>query len=106
VFAARPDKRTNLDTIRDFSAADDAVWLDNKVFAKLGRKGTEANPAPLSKKFFHIGAKAKDADDYLVYNRKTGILSYDQDGAGAGKAIAVAKLANKAQLTKDDFFVI
>jgi Ca2+-binding RTX toxin-like protein len=106
VFAARPDKRTNLDTIRDFSAADDAVWLDKKVFAKLGRKGTEANPAPLSKKFFHIGAKAKDADDYLVYNRKTGILSYDQDGSGTGKAIAIAKLANKAQLTKDDFFVI
>jgi Ca2+-binding RTX toxin-like protein len=105
VFDTKPNRKTNLDTIKDFSVADDTIWLDNKVFKKLG-KGSEANLGKLNKKFFTIADKAKDKDDYLVYDRKKGILYYDADGSRAGKAIEIAKLAKNLKLKADDFLVI
>ena len=106
VFDTKPNKKTNLDTITDFNVADDTLWLDNKYFKKLGKKGSEASPAKLNKKFFKVADKAKDKDDYLVYNKKTGILSYDADGSGAGKAVEIAKLSKNLKLTAADFFVV
>jgi len=106
VFDTRPNKKTNLDTIRDYSVAADTIWLDNKVFKKLGKKGTELSPVKLNKKFFKVADKARDKDDYLIYNKKKGILSYDADGSGAGKAVEIAKLSKNLKLTADDFFVI
>ena len=105
VFDTKPNRKTNLDTIRDFSVKDDSIWLDNKVFKKLG-KGSAAKPGKLDKKFLKIGDKAWDKDDHLVYDRKKGILSYDADGSGAGKAVEIAKLAKNLKLTHKDFFVI
>ncbi|MCB5174849.1 hypothetical protein [Microvirga lenta] len=104
VFDTKPSKK-NLDKITDFSVADDTIWLDNKVFKKLGKKGSEAKPAKLNKKFFSL-EKAKGKDDYLVYSKKKGILYYDADGSGAGKAVEIAKMAKKLKLTANDFFVI
>ncbi|WP_170151408.1 cadherin domain-containing protein [Microvirga subterranea] len=105
VFDTRPNSRTNVDTITDFSAADDSIYLDNKYLKKLG-SGSASKPAKLKAAFFKVADKAKDANDYLVYNKKTGVLYYDEDGSGAKAAVAIAKLANKASLTKNDFFVI
>jgi Ca2+-binding RTX toxin-like protein len=104
VFDTRPNKKTNLDTITDFSVAEDTIWLSDSVFKKLG-KGTEASPTKLKKAFFKMG-KAKDKNDYLVYNKKTGMLSYDVDGSGAAKAVEIAKLAKNLKLTQDDFFIV
>lgn len=105
VFDTRPNSRTNLDTLTDFSAADDSVWLDNKYLKKLG-SGSASSPKKLKAAFFKAADKAKDGNDYLVYNKKTGILYYDADGSGAGQQVAIAKFANKPALTKDDFFII
>ena len=96
----------NFDTIRDFNAKDDSLYLENAIFKKLGKKGAEANPAKLDKKFFTVGDKAKEKDDYVIYNKKTGVLSYDADGSGKGQAVEFALLKNKASLKYDDFFVI
>ena len=52
---------------------DDTIWLDNKIFKKLGSKGSEKNPATLKSSFFKIGDKATDRDDYLIYNKKHGV---------------------------------
>ncbi|MGO4574405.1 calcium-binding protein, partial [Microvirga sp. 2TAF3] len=92
MFDTKPNKKTNLDTITDFNVKDDTIWLDNAVFKKLG-KGSEAKPGQLAKGFFTIGDKAKDKDDYLIYNKKTGVLSYDADGSGKGTAVEIAKLS-------------
>ena len=105
VFDTRPNKKTNLDKIVDFNVKDDSFFLDNKVFAKLG-KGTEAKPGKLNKAFFTIGDKAKDKNDYLVYNSKTGALSYDVDGSGSKAAVQIATLKTGLKLTYADFFVI
>ena len=59
------------------------------------------NPA-----FFRAGAAATDANDFIVYNQATGLLSYDVNGNGAGGAIQFAFLANKPVLTASDFVVI
>ena len=52
--------------------------LENAVFTKLGAGVHALNPA-----FFRAGAAAADANDYIVYNRATGVLSYDVNGNAA-----------------------
>ena len=42
----------------------------------------------------------------MLYDKKTGILSYDADGSGRGKAVEFAKLAKNLKMTEKDFFVI
>ncbi|MGO4573434.1 glycoside hydrolase family 113 [Microvirga sp. 2TAF3] len=105
VFDTKPNKKSNFDKIADFNVKDDTLWLDNAVFTKLG-KGTELKPGKLNKAFFTIGDKAKDGNDYLIYNKKTGILSYDADGAGSGKAVEIATLSKNLKLTAADFLII
>jgi Ca2+-binding RTX toxin-like protein len=92
VFDTKANTKTNMDKIVDFKVKDDSVWLDNAVFAKLGKAGTEAKPAQPKSSYFTIGDKAKDKNDYVVYNDKKGVLSYDADGSGRGKAMEIASL--------------
>ncbi|MBF9198190.1 calcium-binding protein [Microvirga terrestris] len=106
VFDSKPNKKTNLDKVADFSVSDDSIWLENKIFSKLGKKGSETAPAQLKKAFFVVGDKAKDKDDYIVYNKKTGKLSYDVDGSGSKAAVEIATLSKKLAMTNKDFFVI
>ncbi len=105
VFNTKPGKK-NVDTIKDFSVKYDTIWLDNAIFKKLGKKGSEANPAKLNKKFLKIGTEAKDKNDYLIYNKKKGLLYYDQDGSGAKAAVVIAKLSKNLKLTAADFFIV
>ena len=100
VFNTKPSKAANLDRISDFNARYDAIHLENSVFKKIGKAGT------LKNKHFEIGNKAGDRDDYLVYNNSKGILYYDADGSGQGRAIEIAILSNKAKMTAADFIVI
>ncbi|MDF2811610.1 MAG: hypothetical protein K0S56_2641 [Microvirga sp.] len=105
VFNTKPNKKTNLDKVTDFNVKDDTIWLENAIFTKLGRKGSETSPAKLNKKFFSIDG-AKDRDDYIVYNKKTGVVSYDLDGSGAKKAVEIVTLKKNLKLTYNDFLVI
>jgi Ca2+-binding RTX toxin-like protein len=106
VFDSKANKKTNLDKILDFKVADDSIWLDNKVFTKLGKSGSEKKPAQLKKDFFTVGSKAKDKDDYVIYDKTKGVLYYDADGSGAGKQVEIATLSKKLAITYKDFFVI
>ena len=56
--------------------------------------------------FFTSGTGAKDANDYLVFNKKAGFLSYDADGAGHIKAIVFAKFKPGIALGAGDFLII
>ena len=96
--------KANLDTITDFSVKDDKFFLDKTVFKKLGA-GKPTNPKQLNKNFFSLD-KAKDKNDYVIYNEKTGVLSYDADGSGKGKAIEFAKIKAGLELKLSHFYVI
>jgi Ca2+-binding RTX toxin-like protein len=101
VFDAALNASTNRDIITDFNHIADTFWLENAVFTKLGAGVHALNPA-----FFHAGAAAADANDFIVYNQATGLLSYDVNGNAAGGVIAFAVLANKPVLAANDFLVI
>lgn len=102
----KTDRKVNFDKITDFKPGEDKIWLDNAIFKKLGKAGTELAPAALNKKFFKVGTKAGDKNDYLIYDKKTGILSYDADGSGAKEAIEIAKLSAKLKLSYLDFAIV
>jgi Ca2+-binding RTX toxin-like protein len=107
VFDTRPNRSTNKDKIADYSVRDDSIWLENKVFTKLGRKGSEKKPAQLNKDFFVAGTKAKDKNDYVIYDKKKGVLYYDADGSGSKyKQVEFATLAKNLKMTEKDFFII
>ncbi|WP_201834196.1 cadherin domain-containing protein [Microvirga zambiensis] len=105
VFDTKPNKSTNVDRIEDFSVKDDSIFLDNKVFTKLGA-GTFSKPKKFNSDMFVKSTKAQDAEDRIVYDRKTGALYYDQDGTGSKAQIKIATLAKNLALTHNDFFVV
>ena len=102
---SKTDRKVSFDKITDFNVRDDSFHLDNAVFKKLGA-GSATKPKALKKSYFEVGTKAKDKDDYLIYDRKTGIISYDPDGSGAKAAIEFAQVKKGLALTQKDFFVI
>jgi Ca2+-binding RTX toxin-like protein len=99
------DRKVNFDTIAQYRAKDDSIWLDNAIFRKLGA-GSAGNPHELDSNFFNAGNRPKDADDYINYNRKTGILSYDSDGSGSRKPVEFAQLKKGLVLSHHEFFVV
>jgi Ca2+-binding RTX toxin-like protein len=106
VFNQKPSKTANLDKIMDFNVADDTIWLENKIFTKLGKAGSEALPAALNAASFVTGSKAKDSKDYIIYDKKKGILYYDADGTGKSAAVEIATIKKGLKLTFDDFKII
>jgi Ca2+-binding RTX toxin-like protein len=105
MFGARLNKRTNVDKLYDFRSKDDSVWLENKVFTKLG-SGTASKLKKFNSDMFVEGNKAQDREDRIVYDKKTGALYYDQDGTGSKAQVKIATLTNKTKLAYHDFFVI
>jgi len=88
------------DTIDDFSAKDDTIVLSRTVFAKL-------KLGALAAKDFGVGTVAAAKDTHAVYYQKnTGILSYDVNGAAKGGDVAFAVLDKNLALTAADFLVI
>jgi Ca2+-binding RTX toxin-like protein len=101
VFDTKPNKKTNLDKITDFRAADDTIHLAKSVFSKIAKKGA------LSKSAFWSGHDAKDASDRIGYDKKTGALFYDSDGSGAHAAVQIATLTkNLKRLSQKDIIVV
>ena len=106
VFDTKASKTANVDKIVDFNVADDSIWLDNAQFKALGSKGTLTKPAQLSAKMFWSGTKAHDKDDRVIYDKKSGALYYDADGAGSAAQVKIATLSKNLKVTYKDFFVI
>lgn len=100
LFNTTLNSTTNRDTITDFNPVSDFIRLENTgIFSTLGT-GT------LSSSRFVVGSAALDTADRIIYNKTTGVLSYDADGSGSGAAIQFAVLTNKATLTAADIVVI
>lgn len=94
---------TSADVITDFVHDVDKIDLHKSVMAGLGKAGTLANAA------FHAAngaTKAHDGTDRIVYDKSTGKLYLDTDGAGGAVAVHFATLSNKPQLLDAGDFVI
>jgi len=103
--SASTDRAVSFDRIVDFSVTADSLWLDNAIFRKLGA-GSLAAPAEINSEFFVVGSRARERDDYLIYNKTTGVLSYDADGSGARQAVEFAQLGKNLKLTFKDFLIV
>lgn len=86
------------DSVQDFNVHDDIIFLDDAVFAGL-------SAGALAVSAFIIGAAAGDADDRIIYNAATGVLSYDGDGAGGAAHVQFATLSAGLALTAADFVI-
>lgn len=90
---------SNVDAIEDFAVNIDKIGLDSAIFKKVG--------AALSKKEFVVNknGKAYDKNDFVIYNKKTGDLLYDNNGSKKGGAQVFAELDKNLKFDKNDFFV-
>jgi len=127
-------KKGHFDEIKDFNAKEDTITLDLDAFSsfklkpakkadgashkkgsddKGGMKGEKPKSfdkvfkkGKIEKKFFKIGSEAKDGNDYLVYNQKKGILTFDADGVGGSKGIEILKVKPGTYLSTADIIFI
>jgi VCBS repeat-containing protein len=94
----------NIDVVTDFKHGTDKIALDDAIFAAIGPT------LETGELFSKAGAlKAKQLDDRLVYDTKTGNLSYDADGKGGAAAIHFATLldgSKPATLDSGDFTIV
>jgi Ca2+-binding RTX toxin-like protein len=89
----------NIDTIVDFSAADDTILLEDAEFVGLAVGALGSNT-------FVVGTKAQDADDRIIYDPATGALYFDADGSGAAAMVQFATLNGLPVITASDFVII
>lgn len=98
-----------VDAILDFRGVDDTIRLENALFTRLAVNG------PLSAANYreNISGIALDANDFILYNTRSGGLFYDADGNGLGRAVQFATLFDvhgghptASQLAPLDFVVV
>ncbi len=92
------DNLWSRDTITDFDVNHDHIYLRNLSFGALA--GGRLNASE-----FRVGAEAADASDRIIYNSKTGALSYDSDGQGGSDPTIFAVLKPWLHLTASDIFI-
>jgi Ca2+-binding RTX toxin-like protein len=54
---------------------------------------------------FHKGSAAHDGNDYIIYDKTTGNLYYDDDGTAGDPEVQFAKLDKGLHLHASDFIV-
>ncbi len=87
----------------DFRTTNDTIRLENGIFAALG---TATGRLASSKFWASASGVAHDASDRIIYNKTTGVLTYDSNGNAAGGAVAFAVLTSKPPLSAADFLVV
>ena len=98
VFNFLPTSNTGFDTITDFVNGTDRLEFAKSVFASLDNL--------TSARAFVVGSQAATEDQHLIYNRTSGMLSYDADGSGlvhAAVAIALIGTTSHPDLAAGDF---
>jgi uncharacterized protein (TIGR01370 family) len=102
IFNTALNAAANVDTITDFSAPADTIWVDNAVFTALSTTGGLA----ASEFWASTTGLAHDANDRIVYDSDGGSLYYDPDGTGAAVRVLFAVLTGHPSLTSGYFLVI
>lgn len=103
VFETRPagDGRAEADLIWDFMS-NDILAIDNAVYPALGGQGWLP-----SWMFKVVGTGGVvDGNDRLIYNARTGVLTYDWNGSADGGRVVLAELDGAPVLTAADIFIL
>jgi Ca2+-binding RTX toxin-like protein len=90
---------TGVDTITDFLHGTDKIELHLDQYTNLA--GFSA-----ANLVSNASGAAADANDYLLFNTTSKMLSYDADGNGAGTAINIATLTGVTTFTASDVVVV
>lgn len=108
VFVFDKPSKGGIDRIADFLHTEDVLHLDNALFTRLRGGALAADNYRES-----TAGTAVDANDFVLYNTRTGALSYDADGSGAGRAVQFATLWDSGsthpganELSPLDFLVV
>ncbi|MDW9823045.1 calcium-binding protein [Sinorhizobium meliloti] len=101
-FNTALDEATNVDTITDFTVADDTIQLQASIFTGIVGTGTLTDVQFVA----NATGTAETAENRIIYDVDTGELFYDSDGNGGGGAVHFATLAPNLSITAADFFVI
>jgi Ca2+-binding RTX toxin-like protein len=88
-FSTAADK-SNRDQISDFETGFDQIRLKKSIFSALGNT--------IDSDELLVGTAALDANDHLIFNATTLVLSYDADGNGGARAQAILQLQPGATL--------
>lgn len=90
---------TGVDTITDFVHNTDKMELHLDQYANL---------VGFNSSMLRVNATgtAADANDYLLFNTTSKMLSYDADGNGAGVAVNIAVLTGVTTFTASDVVVV
>lgn len=90
---------TGVDTITDFVHNTDKMELHLDQYANL---------VGFNSSMLRVNATgtAADANDYLLFNTTSKMLSYDADGNGAGAAVNIAVLTGVTTFTASDVVVV
>jgi Ca2+-binding RTX toxin-like protein len=98
VFSVAPNADTQ-DSIVKFKS-DEKINLEADAFGALAK-------GALPEDQFHVvGNGTQDANDHILYNPATGVLSYDADGNGSGAAISFAVVQLDANIDAGNIFVV
>ena len=89
-----------LDKITDFTVGVDKLVFDNATFKYIGPDGD------LNANVFCTDPAALDANDRVIYDSATGIVSYDIDGSGGAAAFQIAQVTIGTNLSHADFSII
>jgi Ca2+-binding RTX toxin-like protein len=86
-------KSDGIDRIYDFQSGSDKILLDGSVFTHTGAAALVQGANPF----------AAGAGPQFLYNSSSGIVSFDEDGAGGAVAIVITQLNSGLTLTVSDF---
>ena len=90
---------TGTDTITDFTSGKDKIELHDDFYTALSKLGA------VSAINLVIGSSAQDADDYLIFDPASHVLSYDADGSESGAAISIVQLTGVSTVVFTDFTI-
>lgn len=90
---------TNIDTVTDFDAPGDKIYLSRTIFGDL----PVSTMGELSSTVFRTGAQAGDADDRIIFNPANDALYFDPDGTGAAAQIQIAFIKGDDVLSSSIF---
>jgi hypothetical protein len=90
-----------IDEILDYSsAAGDVIEIDGAAF------GLAPGPLPAAQFTANAGGNFTDPAQRFAFDTTTNTLYYDSDGSGTAAKIALAHLANGANLSSTDIYIV